>query len=267
MSLDLKESVNEILEKVKQLTGKDIEFIEKSDLTTYAALKMARKNMPSHLIFYKEEHNEIINHLIAHECGHVLRIFGVPEEKRLIPRTDDQIKLNALAEIEPEIQELSTVLPFDKLAQIVNLWYNGTFRQVTNFPPDIIIEKWIYDEYPELRPYQAQSLKKQHEEALAGLSPEVMKMTPAKFLDVSNIMNYAFFRILGMYFKINYLKPYNNSPYLNKGKELASITEDYIDNYEGDIRMVNRWAEFLNLSKWFSWTDFENIPDNYVETL
>ena len=42
MSLDLKESVNEILEKVKQLTGKDIEFIEKSDLTTYAALKMAR---------------------------------------------------------------------------------------------------------------------------------------------------------------------------------------------------------------------------------
>ncbi|MCK4466686.1 MAG: hypothetical protein KAU83_13325, partial [Bacteroidales bacterium] len=103
-----------------------------------------------------------------------------------------------MAEIEPEIQELSTVLPFDKLAQIVNLWYNGTIRQVTNFPPDIIIEKWIYDEYPELRPYQAQSLKKQHEEALAGLSPEVMKMTPAKFLDVSNIMNYAFFRILGM---------------------------------------------------------------------
>lgn len=68
--------------------------------------------MPSHLIFYKEEHNEIINHLIAHECGHVLRIFGVPEEKRLLPRTDDQIKLNALAEIEPEIQKLSTVLPF-----------------------------------------------------------------------------------------------------------------------------------------------------------
>ncbi|MCK4785124.1 MAG: hypothetical protein KAV87_15350 [Desulfobacteraceae bacterium] len=61
MSLDLKESVNEILEKVKQLTGKDIEFIEKSDLTTYAALKMARKNMPSHLILYKEEHNEINN--------------------------------------------------------------------------------------------------------------------------------------------------------------------------------------------------------------
>ena len=265
MSLDLIEPVNEILEKVKELTGKDIEFIKNNNLTTYAALKMARKNMPSHLIFYKAEHDEIINHLIAHECGHILRIFGVLEEKRLIPKTDDRIKLNALAQIESEIQRLSSVLPFDKLTQIVNLWYSGIIRQVTNFPPDIMIEKWIYDEYPKLRPYQSQSIKKQHEEALAGLSTQVMKMTPRKIFDASNIMNYAFFRILGMHFKINYVRPYNNSPYLSKGKKLASITEDYVDNYEGDIEKINEWAIFLNLSKWFIWTDFENIPDNYKE--
>jgi len=263
MSLDLKESVNEILKKVKQLTGKDIEFIEKSDLPTYAALRMARKNMPSHLIFYKAEHDEIINHLIAHECGHVLRMYGVPEEKRLIPRTDDKIKLNALAEIEPEIQELSKVLPFDKLAQIVNLWYNGTVRQVTNFPPDIMIEKWIYDEYSELRPYQSQSIKKQYEESLAGLSPEVKKMTPPTFLDLSNIMNYAFFRILGLHFGTNFVKPYNNTKYIGSGKKLALLTEaEYVDNYDGDIQMINKWADFLKLSNWFEWAGFDNIPNS-----
>jgi len=263
MSLDLKESVNEILKKVKQLTGKDIEFIEKSDLPTYAALRMARKNMPSHLIFYKLEHDEMINHLIAHECGHVLRMYGVPEEKRLIPRTDDKIKLNALAEIEPEIQELSKVLSFDRLAQIVNLWYNGTFRQVTNFPPDIMIEKWIYNEYPELRPYQSQSIKKQYEESLAGLSLEVKKITPRKFLDVSNIMNYTFFRILGFHFGVNFIKPYTNTKYIGKGKELFSLTEaEYVDNYDGDIQMINKWADFLKLSNWFEWAGFDNIPNS-----
>ena len=105
MSLDLIAPVKEILDKVKQTTAKEIQFVEKDDLTTYAALKMARKDMPSHLMFYKKEHDEIINHLIAHECGHVLRIFSVSEENRLIPKTNDQIKLNALTEIEPEIQE------------------------------------------------------------------------------------------------------------------------------------------------------------------
>lgn len=265
MSLNLIKPVNEILEKVREYTGKDIEFVENNNLTEYAALKMARKNMPSHLIFYKAEHDEILNHLVAHECGHILRVFGVLEEKRLIPKTDDQIKLNALAEIEPEIQQLSSILPFDKLTQIVNLWYNGIIRQVTNLPPDIMIEKWIHDEYPELRPYQSQSIKKQHKEALAGLSPQVMKMTPRKIFDASNIMNYAFFRILGIHFGINYVRPYNNSPYLSKGKKLASITEDYVDNYEGDIEKINEWANFLNLSKWFVWTDFENVPRNYKE--
>ena len=267
MTLHLIEPVNRLLEKVRELTSKDIEFIERNDLTTNAALKLARKNMPSHIIFYKAEHDETINHLIAHECGHALRMFGVPEDNRLIPMTDDQLKRNALAEIEPEIQSLSLVLPFDGLVEIVNLWYNGIVKQLTNFPPDIMIEKWIYNEYPELRPYQSQSIRKQHKEALTALSAEVAKMTPRKILDASNIMNYAFFKILGIHFGINYIGAYRRSPYLSSGEELVSITEDYTDSYEGDVEMINGWARFLNLSKWFSWTDFENVPADYEDML
>jgi len=267
MSLILIEPVSEILQRVKEVSGKDIEFIEKNDLTAYAGLKMARRNMPSHLIFYKTEHDEVINHLIAHECGHILRTFAAPEEKRLIPYTNDQIKLKALAQIEPEIQKLSSELPFDKLAQIVNLWYDGIVRQVTNFPPDIMIEKWIYDEYPKLRPYQSRCINKQHKEALDGLSKEVMKISPQKILDASNIMNYAFFRIIGIHFGVNYVRPYNSSPYFDRGKKLATITENYVDSYEGDIEMINKWADFLNLSGWFTWTHFENTPENYQEML
>jgi len=265
MSLNLIEPVNEILQKVKEVTGKDIEFIEKNDLTAYATLKMARKNMPSHLIFYKAEHHEEINHLIAHECGHVLRMFGVSEEKRLIPFTNNEIKLKALTQIEPEIQKLSSVLPFNKLAQIVNLWHDGIVRQVTNFPPDIMVEKWIYDKYPKLRPYQSRCINKQHREALAGLSMQVMETTPWKIVEASNIMNYTFFRIIGLHFGVNYVKPYNSSRYLEKGRKLATITEKYNDSYEGDIEMVNKWADFLGLSGWFTWTDFEKIPQDYKE--
>ena len=267
MSLNLIDPVNEILQKVKEATGKDVRLIEKNDLSTYAALKIARRNMPSHLIFYKAEHDEEINHLIAHECGHVLRMFGVPAEKRVIPYTDDQIKLKALTQIEPEIQKLSSVLPFNKLAQIVNLWYDGIVKQVTNFPPDIMIEKWIYGEYPKLRPYQSRCINKQHKDAVAGLSMEVANMTPRKILDASNIMNYAFFRIIGMHFGVNYVRSYNSSPYFDRGKKLAKITENYVDSYEGDIEMVKKWADFLGLSGWFTWTDFENVPKNYQEIL
>ena len=267
MNLELTESVKEILEKVRVLTGKEIKFVERNDMTEYAALKAARKHMPFHLILYKTEHDKLINHLIAHECGHLLRIFNVPENKRLIPMTNDQLKLKALTEIEPEIEKLSSNLPFDALTQIVNMWYMGIVRQLTNHPPDIMIEKWIYDEYPELRPYQSQSIWKQHSESIGGLSREVMKMTPRKIMHSSNVMNYAFFRVLGLHFQVNYIRPYKKSPFVDDGKELAAMIQDYSDNYEGDIEMINRWAEFLDLSNWFSWKNFEDIPENYEDMM
>jgi len=262
VTLSLIGPVHEILEKVKQSTSKEIQFVERDELPTYAALRMARADMPSHIILVKREHDEIINHLIAHECGHILRVFEVPEEKRLIARTNDPIKLNALSQIEGEIKELSAVLPFDRLAQVVNLWYNGTLRQVTNFPADIMIEKWLYDNYPGLRGYQLTSIGKQQQEALSGLAGEAEKISPPTFINLSNIMNYAFFRILGLHFGTNFVKPFTNMKYLEKGKKLASLTDEgYIDNHEGDIEMVNKWAQFLGISNWFEWSCFENGSD------
>ena len=268
MGLELIRSVYDILEKVKEITSKKVEFVEKNDLSTYAAIKMARRNMPAHLIFHKREHNELVNHLIAHECGHILRMFAVPEEGRLIPMSNQEIKGIALNELQDEIVGLSKSLPLERFVQIINLWFNGIVRQVTNFPPDIMIEKWLYNEYPELRPYQLPSLQKQHQEAIAGLKDEVRQITPLKILDASNIMNYAFFRIIGFHIKTNFLTPYNQTAYVRRGKELAEYTEkNYTNDYEGDLKMIDYWAKYLGLSNWFAWTGFENVPESYLEAV
>jgi len=268
MGLELIKPVHDILDRVVEVSQKKIEFIEKNDLPTFAAIKMARRSMPAHLIFHKKEHNDLVNHLIAHECGHILRMFVVPVEKRLIPMTNQEIKGIALNEMQDEIMGLSKILSLENLAQIINLWFNGTVRQVTNLPPDIMIEKWLYDEYPEIRPYQFRSLQKQHQEALAGLKNEVKQITPSKILNASNIMNYAFFRIIGFHMKNNFLTPYNQTVYVRKGKELAEYTEKNctINDYEGDLEMINYWARYLGLSNWFKWTGFEDVPEDYLQT-
>jgi hypothetical protein len=194
MDLQLTDAVNTILKKVQKETGKPIRFVRNDRLSTYAGLKMARISMPEHIIVYKGEHDEIINHLIAHECGHIFRMFGVSEEKRLIPYTDDKIKLRGLSEIEGQIQNLSKTLSIERLSQVINMWYSGIIRQLTNYPSDIMIEKWIYDDYPALRPIQLKSIQKQLADALNGLKDTVRQITPSKIFDASNIMNYVFFR-------------------------------------------------------------------------
>ena len=64
-----------------------------------------------------------------------------------------------------------------ELIQVVGMWTGGLIRQLTNYPPDIMIEKWIYDGYPELRPYQLQSLERQNQQALKGISRKVQMTT------------------------------------------------------------------------------------------
>jgi hypothetical protein len=196
--------------------------------------------MPTHLVFYRAKHDDLINHLIAYECGHALRMFGVEVQKRLIPLTNNQIKLRALSEIEAEVQRLSSVLSFDHLARVVNMWYAGLVTQLTNFPPDIMIEKWLYNDYPQLRPYQSLHIQKQLEESLPALSRRVLEMTPSRISDAANVMNYAFSRMLGQHFGVNYVRRYECTSYLTKGSQLVSITEAYVDTYEGDVDMINK---------------------------
>ena len=264
MDILLIDPVPAVLEEVKRLTGKGIEFIEKEDLPTYAALQMARKNMPSHLIFYKKKHDEIINHLIVHECGHLLRTFKCPENQRLIPYSDQGIKYDALKKIEHEIAYLAKILSEDQIEHIIDLLYNGLIRQLTNFPPDIMIEKWIYDRFPMLRALQLESIKKQHAEAVSGLTESVRKITPSAILFASNVMNYVFFRILGLHIGQNFARQYSSTIYIGKGKELAAMTEkEHADSHEGDNIMIGKWASFLNISDWFKWRGFEDVPPDY----
>ncbi|HPM11596.1 MAG TPA: hypothetical protein PK941_14255 [Paludibacter sp.] len=59
--------------------------------------------------------------------------------------------------------------------------------------------------------------------------------------------------------KASFIKQYSSSPCINKGKELADLTEkEYFDDNRGD-----QGAAFLNLTHWFARRGFEDIPPNY----
>jgi hypothetical protein len=66
LTLELIEPVKSILKDVEAATGKPLKFIEKDDLDSFAAVKIARRAMPAHFVFYRRQHDVIINHLVAH---------------------------------------------------------------------------------------------------------------------------------------------------------------------------------------------------------
>lgn len=262
---DLSQPVRDILTRVTALTGKDFEFVYKKDLVPQAGIKLARQGMPKHIIQYRATEQSVLNHLVAHECGHVIRMAAVPEERRLIPASNRQTMTNALSPLVPEMERVSKSIPHDKAPAFFSMLYNGLVRQLTNFPSDIAIENWLYDEYAELRLHQFESIIRQRNEAAQGLGREAKALTPKLIYEAANVMNCAFYRLIGDHMGRNLLGRFSGTEYEPRGDELAAITTAAAGaTYEDDMAMVDRWAEFLGLRSWYLWVPFNQVPDDYA---
>lgn len=264
MSLSLIDPVHVILEQIEKKTQKKIKYIEKNDLDVPARIKLARKDATVHRLLYKKDHDELINYVIANQCGHIFRLLESSANKRFFPIANRKTMMCFMMEAEDDIHRLSSFFGKDKIKQLITLWYQGVVFQLTKMPPDLQIDKWLYDEYPELRPIQLTCIKTQLKNALQGISKDLRKMTPKKIYHVSNIMNFAFFKTLEDHFHLDFVAPYHRTIFIFEGSNLVRLTMgDYIDNHEGDRAMIDTWAEHLGLTTWFEWKHYDDMPDEY----
>lgn len=221
--------------------------------------------MPSHLLFYREDKGNILDHLIAHECGHIYRMWDVPPEDRKIPATNDENRHLALTQIEGDIAKLTKVFPVEQLNQLASMWFNGIIQQVTNIPEDIRIEKWIFDNYPDLRRSQVVSIDRQMKESVQVLSKRIEDISPKKIYDASNHINCSFAISMESLIGKKYTAPYRNTSYLELGRKLADLVIRSDDKgYKQGIEIIDQWTELLGLKGWFYWIDFEDVPPDYL---
>ena len=235
-------------------------------LETYAGVRIARSNMPEHIIVYKTEHNDLINHLIAHECGHIKRIYETPPEKRFMVISNDDQKHKGMAVFEKDLEKLAKNMGVETAGKLANLWYSGLIRQVTNQPVDLMIEKWLFENYPGLRTLQTNSLSNQNDLAFAGLSRRIREITPDFVFKAGNLMNAAYTSLLSKIIRIKLVREWKRTEFYDESLELAKML-DIEKGWppEGDLDIVNLWAKRLNLSEWFSWHQFEDVPFSYYK--
>jgi hypothetical protein len=259
----LAEPVRAILDTLRDVTGRDVQFVRKPDLKSLARIRMAGGASAAHVLFYRDEHNPLINHVIANECGYLIRLFVAPPDKRLVAVANERTQASYREVIREDIQRLSLIHGLDTLRTFIPLWYESVVFQLTRMPPDIMIERWLYSEYPGMRDIQLAALQEQHEKAVSVLSGNYRRMTPGKIYEVSQVMNYVFFRLAGELMGIRLIDAYEKSRYILEGEELAIWTGGhYSEDHEGDVSVIDYWARALQLSEWFEWRRFDEISQD-----
>jgi len=262
--IQVEPATQEIVSLVEEKTGKTISFIPNNNLQVDATVKIARKSMPQHIIYFKGEHSNFISYLIAHECGHILRVMSVSEEKRLVPASSEKNKKYALAEIKKDLPRFFKELPDGALDKFLDIFIDGLIRQLTNLPVDYRIEKWLYSDYPSLRAMQKKFLDKSLKLAVNSLSKKIKQITPPLVFVKSNLMNYAYAKAIDSIFGMNYSSFYVDLPNLNLGEKLYEYLLGEDKGFLQDITIINSWANLLELKEWFQWINFEDIPRDYL---
>jgi len=261
MSLVLVDCVSAIIRKAEDVTSGKIVPVEKSDLPVLARIELT-DNPHEHHLMYRADHDEDINYVVANQCCHIMRLFGVEEESRFLPVSSRQSMMTYLLQVEGELKKLETIYGRANIKQFVLMWYQGLIFQLTKMPTDIMIDKWLYYNCPELIPVQKSSLEKQRSDAVRSLDPQWQGMAPSIVYYASNVMNYVYFKILEDLFQADFTGPYHSTLFIMDGRELVNRTLDreLTDDHNGDRKRIDSWAELLNLSGWYEWVPFREHP-------
>lgn len=219
--------------------------------------------MSHHIIRYSGANYSLLNHHIAHECGHILRYYATPKGYQIVPYSDEQTNRVAIADIENYDREFIKSLPIDLRYQIIPVWINRLIHQVTTLPSDIYIEKWIFDNFSSLRNEQRKSLGQTQKEAIKAVQPETRSRFPKVIIEKSIAMNYAFYKKIDEITGSAFFKKFNQPTFRTMGETLYSCIQDEDTGLVGDISLVKQWARILQIKDWFKWRDFESIPLDY----
>ena len=80
----LTRATQEVLDRVKDVSGLPVTVLPDPTLTTMAAMRIARGAVPMHTISYKPSASSRPDYLICFQCGFLIRMFAVPPAERCL---------------------------------------------------------------------------------------------------------------------------------------------------------------------------------------
>ncbi len=259
---ELSASVYEAVALVEKSTGKDIDFELLINLNVDGATKIARKQMPRHILRIKENSTARVNHIIIHECGHILRVMQAKPSDRVVPSSNTFTTNKARVDLNNDLQNV----PAEAREEIFHHWLNGLINQLVNLPVDVRIEKWICSTFPTFQNTQKISVAIDAQNCLKGLSDEIQRNTIGPVFNKSNAMVYAYLRGISSITGENYLPYFKECPEIKKiGRKLFACLGNEDRGFVQDIETINAWANILEIEEWFAWIGFEDVPETYYE--
>lgn len=257
-SSDLSKKIySEYRHKLEFEGGTKIEILQDEEIPTAAKFEFAENyDRDAHVVRFKPNYPSV-GHLIMHELVHLdLVIQARKDDLNQLFISNQTHKSEFIKSLEPMIKKFKSMGISEKsISDYCSNLFDGMNRQIFNTPIDLFIENFLFNEYPNLRPFQFLSLHNMMQESIVAVTDKkIIELSPKDILTKSkiyNLVNALQFRDL---FGIDLINEFNPSTI-----ELKHANEFYQEflQYKNDkvpaeeYELVLHWAEDLKLDKNF----------------
>ena len=243
--------------------GKEIRVEEDSELPTAAKIEFGENhNRDFHLIKYKPGY-QAVEHLMMHELVHLdFVIEAKKENQNKLFITNGEKKRKFISDHEKDLKDLNKKGYSEKtLSGFISALFDGLNRQTYNAPIDLFIEDFLFNSYPELRPYQFVSLYGLGMEYKnSSTNKQVTQLTPKDVQYANKVMNIVFAFHFKELFGFDLVAKFNPTP--NEIREANKLFKEFKE-YQKDkepgeeYELVQHWADDLKVANYFELIDEE----------
>lgn len=159
----------------------------------------------------------------------------------------------------------------NSISGFINSLFNGMNSQIYNNPVDLFIEEFLYKTYPNLRPFQFNSLYSLLQDYVkSATGKKIIEYAPAIVRNANVILS------LVHSFQFRDLYGYETSNLFNASQQQMKIAKGFYDEYrkyqKNDMaleahQLIQRWAKELKIGNYFSLIDENEYrrskPDTY----
>jgi len=239
-----------VIAEVERLTSRPVHIVEEPKLSTLAHLQIARGDAPLHLLRYKPMGETPPDYFIVYQCGHVLRLYGAPPDKRF----DFASGQEGRTKIEIELRDPR--LP-ERVRDMGEMLLGGLITQLRSVPVGFRIDEWIERTFPELVELQRKAVVAQLETNSKAIADAGGGIIPAKVAKASLGMNAAFAAFWGRkWADPTTVVPYKAIGLATLGERLLTIYDRTPDDPVNDVQLVGEWAFELKLHGWYDAVPF-----------
>jgi hypothetical protein len=242
-----------ILRLVEEKTDRPVELLADASIKVLAKVKMAKGAAPAHLITYNPTKRGV-DYIVAYECGFILRLYENPPEARFEFGGSESGRKAVRRALFEKKQIKRMGLPETTVKQLADQMFDGLMTQLRSMPIGIRIDKWLWDEHPDLRELQTESIMLQQQDNVQALGSQIREMSPSDVFLANVAMNSAFAIFFDRLIQKDlYAVPYRSVGFENSGERLLEIEAEIPSDAIHDRNLVDAWAEELEVSDWYRW--------------